>query len=215
MTKEQKQITEEYSLSFKSIKLENSMLEAEIEPKGALLEKRIELKSFFKFMNEEDRITYRRDSYKIFIHDDEDIQGWRETMEAIKAYFGAEVPKYARKRQKRYEKIPECPKLKNYTVLENGNLTTTTSGASLYKLEGPLAQLELEVVTDDPMYDGHFYGLVNLTDQPIRIKNGYYSTGLRYACDNLVVGPGQVIVQVRRGNGYCFSTYLVGYLEPD
>lgn len=214
MKKEQKLIANQYGLAFKTLKLENSMIEAEIEPKGSLKESWKNFKSFFPFIEEEDRKIYAKDCYEIFIPDDEDIQGWKETLEAIKRYFQAEVPKYARKRKKRWEKIPERPELKKYRVMENGNFPTTNAGASLYGLDGKLIQTKLEVVTDDPRYDGKFTGLVNLTKNPIKIKNGYHSTGLGYACDDLVVEPGQVIVQVRRGNGYCFSTYLVGDLEP-
>lgn len=215
MRNEQKKIAKEHDLAFKTLKVENGMIKAAFEPKNSLLEKRKELESFFPFMNEEDRQIYRKDYYDIFIPDDEDIEGWKETIEAIERYFGAEAPKYAKKRKRRGEKIPDQPKLKRYRVLENGNLVTTTAGASIYKLDGPLVQIGLEVVTDDPTYEGRFSGLVNLTKKTIKIKSGYRSTGLGYACDDLVVGPGQVIVQTHRGNGYCFSTYIVGYLEEE
>ena len=197
------------SLAFTKLKIMNGMIEAEISPTGRLAEARQQLEATFKFLDEDDQIIYQKPNFNIYVPDDGDVNGLTETLQAAARYFEAR-PKYARKRKERYDDIPDRPVLESYRVLENGNFSTTTSGARLMGLDGPLAQIGITILAGE--YSGIYSGLANLTKKNLLIKKGYHSTSLKYDCDDLELEPSEVIVQVMRGNGYCFSTYVIGIL---
>ena len=198
------------SLAFTKLKIMNGMIEAEISPTGRLAEARQQLEATFKFLDEDDQIIYQKPNFNIYVPDDGDVNGLTETLQAAARYFAARPPKYARKRKERWNAIPDKPVLKNWRVLENGNFSTTTSGARLMGLDGPLAQIGITILAGE--YSGIYSGLANLTKKNLLIKKGYHSTSLKYDCDDLELEPSEVIVQVMRGNGYCFSTYVIGIL---
>ena len=194
------------SLAFTKLKIMNGMIEAEISPTGRLAEARQQLEATFKFLDEDDQIIYQKPNFNIYVPDDGDVNGLTETLQAAARYFEAR-PKYARKRKERYDDIPDRPVLESYRVLENGNFSTTTSGARLQGLYG-LAQIGITILSSD--YSGSYSGLVNLTKKTLLLRRGYHPTSLGYHCDDLELKPGEIIVQVMRGNGYCFSTYVIG-----
>lgn len=201
-------------------KAHSPLIEAWVKPQSpALKAVRLVMKEHEKFLSQEDHRIYMDYEYSteavhINIPNDGDEMGLGETFLNIAAYFAAPVPKSALRRRAAWEKIPERPILKGWRLLEGGNFPTDDSFVWNHAPEFRGKLVEIRVTVPSGYYKGKYSALVNLGKKPIALKKGYYSTRLRYRCDDLVVQPGQVIVRVGRGNALSFSTYLVGEVSP-